>query len=281
MARSLHLVTTWIVSNARVCWPVLARGAAIGVGMIGLWGCVPSWPPLSVPMPMSRPATTVVDLRAIAQSRPLRILPLGDSITEGYDVPGGYRIRLCAQLDAWSDRHGLPSVEWVGSLQHGPPELRDRNHEGHSGWRIDQLQAEIAAWLATARPDVVLLLIGTNDVVQAYDLARAPERLNQLITTIQAQQPGVWLVVATLPPMDATILNLGDPAQLQAEVDRYNQAVRRLVGDRAARGEAIALVELAEAVDLADLPDGVHPNRIGHDKIADAWFSALMPHLDR
>jgi lysophospholipase L1-like esterase len=221
-----------------------------------------------------------VDLRAIAQDRPLRILPLGDSITEGYDVPGGYRIRLCAQLDAWSDRQGIPPVDWVGSLQHGPPDLRDRDHEGHSGWRIDQLQAEIVNWLTTARPDGVLLLIGTNDLVQAYDLDRAPERLNQLMTTIQTQQPGVWLWVATVPPMDATILGLGDPVRLQEAVDRYNQAVRQMVSDRAERGEAIILVELAQAVDLADLPDGVHPNRIGYDKIADAWFSALMLHLD-
>lgn len=231
-------------------------------------------------MPMLRPAATVVNLRAIAQDRPLRILPLGDSITEGYDVPGGYRIRLCAQLDAWSDRQGIPPVDWVGSLQHGPPQLRDRDHEGHSGWRIDQLQTEMVDWLANTQPDLVLLLIGTNDLVQAYDLDRAPERLDHLLTTVQAQQPGVWLLVATVPPIDATILDLGDPVQLQVEVDRYNQAVRRIVGDRAGRGEAIALVELAGVVNLGDLPDGVHPNRIGYDKIADAWFSALKPYLD-
>ena len=62
----------------------------------------------------------------------------------------------------------------MGTLQNGPAALADRNHEGHSGWRIDEIHASIDGWLTTYQPEVVLLLIGTNDVTQDYQVSTAP-----------------------------------------------------------------------------------------------------------
>src|SRR5215208_7092891 len=92
---------------------------------------------------------------------PIRIMPLGDSLTDGFNVPGGYRIELWSRLAA----EGL-CIDFVGSLANGPSTLPDRDHEGHSGWRIDQVSDAVVPWLQRSRPHVVLLLIGTNDVGQ-------------------------------------------------------------------------------------------------------------------
>src|SRR3954453_11137248 len=72
----------------------------------------------------------------------VRVMPLGDSITDGFTVPGGYRIGLWQKFVAG----GFP-VDFVGSLSNGPAELGDHDHEGHSGWRIDQIDANIVNWL--------------------------------------------------------------------------------------------------------------------------------------
>ena len=60
-----------------------------------------------------------------------KVMPLGDSLTDGYYTPGGYRPDLAELLG----QDGL-LVDYVGSLANGPAGFRDQEHEGHSGWRI-------------------------------------------------------------------------------------------------------------------------------------------------
>jgi hypothetical protein len=56
----------------------------------------------------------------------VRVMPLGDSITEGTQVPGGYRIGLWQRTAAAGYR-----VDLVGSQFNGPTALGDHDHEGH------------------------------------------------------------------------------------------------------------------------------------------------------
>src|SRR3954464_13684471 len=82
----------------------------------------------------------------------VRIMPLGDSITEGTQVPGGYRIGLWQRLAAGGYRN-----DFVGSQFNGPGSLGDHDHEGHPGWRIDQIDAKVTGWMRTYNPRSVLL----------------------------------------------------------------------------------------------------------------------------
>ena len=56
----------------------------------------------------------------------VRVMPLGDSITDGAQVPGGYRIGLWQRFTANAYR-----VDLVGSQFNGPSSLGDHDHEGH------------------------------------------------------------------------------------------------------------------------------------------------------
>src|SRR5947208_9439666 len=90
-------------------------------------------------------ATLVAATPASAESNGgVKVMPLGDSITEGTQVPGGYRIGLWQRLAAGGYR-----VDFVGSQYNGPSNLGDHDHEGHPGWRIDQIDANITGWLRT------------------------------------------------------------------------------------------------------------------------------------
>src|SRR4051812_28351577 len=126
----------------------------------------------------------------------VRVMPLGDSITEGTQVPGGYRIGLWQRVT-----NGGYRVDFVGSQFNGPASLGDHDHEGHPGWRIDQIDANITGWLGATTPRTVLLHIGTNDVLQNYNLANAPARLSTLIDHITAAAPSADVFVATIIPL--------------------------------------------------------------------------------
>ncbi|GAA2337476.1 AbfB domain-containing protein [Dactylosporangium salmoneum] len=189
----------------------------------------------------------------------VRILPLGDSITDGFNVPGGYRINLWRALAA----AGHP-VDFVGSQFNGPADLPDHDHEGHPGWRIDQVDANATAWVSATAPRSVLIHLGTNDVVQNYDLAGAPSRLSGLIDHVRAAAPGADVFVASIIP-------LADPAR-ESAANAFNATIPGIVAGKGAR---VHFVDMHAALSTADLADGVHPTRAGYDKMAARWASAL------
>lgn len=187
----------------------------------------------------------------------VRVMPLGDSITDGFNVPGGYRNYLYPALV-----EAGYSIDFVGSAVGGPASLADRDHEGHSGWRIDQISANIGNWMRQYTPRTVLLHIGTNDMWNANG---ASGRLDALIDQILELSPEVELFVATiitLPMADANVRN-------------FNAAIPAIVEAKAAAGFHVHLVDMYAELTSADLADGVHPNATGYRKMADAWFAAL------
>ncbi|MFJ2648164.1 SGNH/GDSL hydrolase family protein [Streptomyces sp. NPDC087420] len=190
----------------------------------------------------------------------VRVMPLGDSITDGFTpYPGGYRVKLWQLLAAGGYR-----VDFVGTQTNGPTALGDRDHEGHSGWRIDQLDTNINTWLGQSDPRTVMLLIGTNDLNQNYDIANAPRRLSALIDKIRAAKPRSELFVATIPPQSNSTL--------EGRVRAYNAAIPSLV---AQKGSRVHLVKMYEALTTSDLADGIHPTKAGYEKMATVWFNAL------
>ena len=202
--------------------------------------------------------------RATAQT-PVRVMPLGDSLTYGYPDTGGYRVGL----DRMVLQAGM-SVDFVGSLHDGPPGLADQDHEGHGGWRIDQLTPHVDEWMAAAEPDVVLLHIGTNDIADKYQMETAPERLRTLVQTICRARPGVRVVLASVGASDVTWDVLTD----------YNGAMPRLVADAQREGCHARFLDMNKVMVQADFPDGAHPTVEGYAKMADAWFPVLRSTYD-
>ncbi|GAA2701972.1 ricin-type beta-trefoil lectin domain protein [Actinoplanes palleronii] len=190
----------------------------------------------------------------------VRIMPLGDSITDGYTVPGGYRINLWQRAAAAGY-----TVDFVGSAVNGPAALGDHDHEGHSGWRIDELDTNITGWLRTANPRTVLLHIGTNDIGQNHDVANAPARLATLLDHIRTLAPVAEVFVAQIIPTSNTAN--------EAKVQTSNAALPGIV---AQKGPRTHLVDMHSALTTADLADGLHPNAAGYDKMAARWFAALQ-----
>src|SRR6267143_5836411 len=81
---------------------------------------------------LAAPGFIACAVSATATPPPIRILPLGDSITHGWIVPGGYRLPLYQLLT-----NAGYNVDFTGTqADNGAPALPDPDHEGHSGWTI-------------------------------------------------------------------------------------------------------------------------------------------------
>ena len=203
-------------------------------------------------------ALLVVPGTAESAAAPVPIMPLGDSITQGGSI-GGYRLDLGAKL-----RADGRSIDFVGSLADGPASMPDRNHEGHPGWTIAQVDGSVTGWLNTYRPRTILLHIGTNDMYGS-DPAGAPRRLSALVDRITNLAPNADVFVATIIP-----IRFADQT-----VRTFNAAIAPDMRAKAAAGKHVHLVDMYPAVAIADLPDGIHPNAAGYSKMATTWYNAL------
>ncbi|MBZ4324128.1 SGNH/GDSL hydrolase family protein [Streptomyces huiliensis] len=189
-------------------------------------------------------------------------MPLGDSITHGgagNPAGGGYRPALWDRLAGHAD-----VVDFVGGERNG--RLPDPDHEGHWGWKIDGLLSRIDTWLPKARPNVVLLHIGTNDMHDDYRVDTAPERLGTLVDRITTAAPDMTVLVSALVPS-------ADPAT-QRRVEAFNAALPALVAERRGRGARVGLVRM-DHVTPRDLVDDLHPNDTGNAKMAAAFHEAI------
>jgi lysophospholipase L1-like esterase len=204
-----------------------------------------------------------------AQSPPIRIMPLGDSITGGssFDNPdgsGGYRGALYELLGSAGY-----NVDSIGSLTINSGLLSEKEHEGHSGWRIDQLDSNLAGWLESyADPDVVLIHIGTNDFGQNVDTANAIDRLDGLILKTATLRPYAHIIVTNL-----MVRNEPQNTSIQRQ---FNPFVEDIVADHAAAGRRVTFLDMRAVVPLSDMPDQLHPGQVGYNKMANAWLGAIQ-----
>ncbi|WP_367873652.1 GDSL-type esterase/lipase family protein [Luteolibacter sp. Populi] len=194
---------------------------------------------------------------------PMRILPIGDSITQG-SPSSNYRPALRTILT-----NAGYEVDYVGTNTVEPGNLTDREHEGHGGWRIDQLDSNVAGWFSAIEdPDFILLHIGTNDFGQGFNTTTAIDRWDALILKMATLRPHANIVATNIMQRSG-----GLDAQIQTQ---FNATVQQRVDAHIAAGRKVTFLDMRAAVPLSDMPDGLHPNQVGSDKMAAAWLGRIQ-----
>ncbi|MBD3320366.1 MAG: hypothetical protein GF350_04640 [Chitinivibrionales bacterium] len=154
-------------------------------------------------------------------------------------------------------------------IEHG----YDLEHEGWGGYRIDDIRNTIDSWFAASPPDIIMLMIGTNDINASIAVSTMVNRLNALVDEILAHPivtPSTHLFLATVPPCQNDGLN--------NEALELNSYIPGIVSDRQGLGHPVHFVDAYSAVDRAtDLADNLHPDSAGYAKIGMAFYHAILP----
>jgi hypothetical protein len=215
---------------------------------------------------------------SLAYADSVRIMPLGDSITSGYnlthtqsDYMVGYRQKLYRDLI-----DGGYDVEFVGSMNSGEstPPAFDFDHEGRGGWCADGCDAgsgdildNVYTFLTNNPADVVLLHIGTNDISANHE---DPDEVGGILDEIYNYSPDITVVLPR-------IISRTDGKADQTKT--FNDGVETIAQSRIALGHKIIWFdEMVTALTYPDDldSDGIHPNQNGYEKMANVWFNALQ-----
>jgi len=202
----------------------------------------------------------------------IRIMPLGDSITQGLNTSyGSYRRLLYSLLIA----NGV-NVEFVGDLSDGT--FPSPMHEGLTGYYIDGIRGQVTfnSIIERNNPSIILLLIGTNDIwhgptdTPTETPSDALTLLGLLLSgDITTHGPNVKVIVASIPPIASFVAG----PTVSSNVNVYNAGIPAAV---AAAGANFSFVDVNAALTTSDLVDGVHPTDAGNDKIAPVWLAGIL-----
>nr|WSW68682.1 GDSL-type esterase/lipase family protein [Streptomyces sp. NBC_00995] len=202
-----------------------------------------------------------------AAADPVRIMPLGDSITGS---PGCWRSLLWDQLQ----KAGYTDIDFVGTLNAQSCALtHDADNEGHGGFLATATadQNLLPGWLAATTPDIVVMHFGTNDVWSSI----APETIlaayTKLVGQMRASNPAMKVLVAQLIPV-----NPSSCAECAARTVAFNQRIPAWARGITTEQSPVTVVDQWTGFDTAtDTYDGVHPNAAGDARMAARWYPAL------
>lgn len=230
----------------------------------------------------------------IKEPRSIKLMPFGDSITEGFTYKGAYRESLANKLE----ENGLSQyVDFVGRKKGG--DCYDNEHCGYTGYSIEPLEGTsvtgdyrsglselVEKFVPKYEPDVIMLQIGTNDILSLNELDTAGDRLEKLVDDILSRLPeDGMLFLATIPCMDATNNTYISAEHFTVEfmdqcVDEYNEKVKAIVEKKKSEGKNIELADVHSVITKEDLQDGVHPTRDGYAKLGEFWYGIISDFIN-
>ena len=188
---------------------------------------------------------------------------MGDSITWGAGSTdgNGYRQALADLVKQDSN-----NLTYIGSIKSG--NYVNNENEGHGGFPISSI-GQIAKPIYAKKPDIVLLMAGTVDLVSKLDADNAPKRLATVIDDIVTACPDTVVLVATLLP-------LLDP-QISSKTIGFNSALMGIVWKFTSKGKKVDLVDMGRVTPNHISPnDGIHPSDEGYNLIARAWYDGIV-----
>jgi lysophospholipase L1-like esterase len=230
-------------------------------------------------------------LNNFSTSKPMKIMPIGDSITDDCSLNGAWRLYLQPMLET----NGYPFTFVGRQISTGQPGFSKTHHEGYCGAVIappgvfavhgysttDAYLLKIVAdamAITANRPDLVLLLIGANDIGRGRNpYVVATNDMSNLLDLIFTNVPKANIIISKITSLqNANLGTLGYDAYA-TNVIIYNAALQLLVNQRRAAGQNVFLADMFTAVDYNTMfmADHVHPNALGLSAMAKEFLARI------
>ena len=226
----------------------------------------------------------------LSKNSTIKIMPVGDSITYGMGENGGYRKYLYNSLK----QMGYSKIDMVGPEGSNSASANgityDDNHAGYSGYQIK----EIPDWgkqqgnqgslynklveqnaVAKAQPDIILLIIGTNDMTANRSMDACASDLRAVIDYMLKDMPSDGMIfMGSIPEFTA----YGGNAQ---RVANYNSTVKQVAQEYASKGKNVRFADVHGCLNgTNDLgSDQLHPNGTGYKKMGEFWAEVLDDYI--
>jgi lysophospholipase L1-like esterase len=148
-------------------------------------------------------------------------------------------------------------------------------HEGYSGHRVDFFlngrdnnagnNEGIATALRRHSPDIVMLFLGTNDILAGQGISQTVAELDQVIGLVL--DAGASVFVANVTPVYRT--------GVQADIDEYSDQIEAYVAQLA--NPMVTLIDVRSGFKRTHVvDDDLHPTDAGDALIADAFFTGVQ-----
>jgi hypothetical protein len=224
----------------------------------------------------------------------IRIMPLGDSITQGSSSGESVQARQVAYRKALYDLLFAAGydVDFVGSRNNGSAifgtvDLAD--HEGHPGWTDDEIvngrpsdpgAGQLDLWLDDHQPDIVVLHIGTNDLDPGPNGA---DDVEAILDEIDVYSLDAWVILARIIARENDVCS-GNPPTTGTDTTTFNNNVEAMVQGRINDRIVLVDMECGAGIDYrnqlvgGDMWNTIHPlsGGDGYTKMADVLFVALQ-----
>jgi len=192
------------------------------------------------------------------------IVALGDSTTAG--TPG-----FASPIEAPPDGSGDAESQYAYWLMRAHPDWRVLNR-GVNGERTDQIRLRFTRDVIQARPDLVIIVAGVNDIYQGRTAESVQAELLSMYSA--ARDAGIPIVAGSILPY-----NTATPEQ-----NGRMHAVNAWIRDDGSRQTGLIFCDTRAAVAmpgrpdlLASSPDDIHPSPDGYRLMA----LALIPAIER
>jgi lysophospholipase L1-like esterase len=222
------------------------------------------------------------------KAQTLRIMPLGNSITEGttgYTTSEGDRKSYRQTLYSLLVNAGY-NFDFVGHKSTGYNHIPDANHAGIPGSR-DQYVVRLLQdgydlrwgvhttggqpYLDVYPADLILLHIGTNDITHGE--GASPASVSAILDEIDAWE------ARTGNPVTVIVARIINRKDYNLTTTQYNNNVAAMVAAR--NDPSISMVDIENGAGI-DYPtemhpeDGIHPNESAYSKMGQKWFEAIQ-----
>ncbi len=178
------------------------------------------------------------------------ILILGDSLTEGYGI----------------------------EIQKSYPAVLEKKINEIKGFDIKIINGGVSGstsasgmsrlkWQLKNKIDILMLELGANDGLRGFDISETEKNLNEIIEYAKSKNVKVWLLGLYMPP------NYGK---------KYTEDFMKMY-QRIAKKNKIPhypfLLQKIAGINQYNLADGIHPNELGHEMIAQSLVDFVKKNL--